>query len=405
MSRSAPTPILFAHYGEPWIRGSEQLLLDLLSYLDPARVQPVVWCNQRPMADAARALGFPTYRSNFATYFDYHCERFRLGQYRALMHQARDLIRRHRIRILHSNSAGPCQWLAPVARDLRLPLLAHLHAPYLRRSRYAFLLHQASLVVGVSPQVIEPFVEDGIDPAKTQVIYNGIDFSRLRPKTGASLRRELGLPHDAVVVVSIGSLIRRKGHDLLIRAFSHLGIERNLRLLIAGDGPEQPNLELLVAELDLTSRVRFLGYSDDVAGICATSDLLALASRMESFGLVLAEAGYFGLPVVATAVGGIPEVVEDGVTGLLVPPEDPQALAAALARLIDDRDYRVRLGRAGKQRVETLFGVERMAENFHQAYDHLDRMPRRRLGWLGASAALGPYLRLIHRPRSHTAHK
>ncbi len=116
MAHSAPTPILFTHYGDRWIRGSEQLLLDLLTHLDPARVRPIVWCNQIAMADTARALGFTTYRSDFEIYFDYQSPRFRLGRYRALMREARDLVREHEIRVLHSNSAGPCQWLAPVAR-------------------------------------------------------------------------------------------------------------------------------------------------------------------------------------------------------------------------------------------------------------------------------------------------
>ncbi len=394
MTRPVPTPILFTHYGDRWIRGSEQLLLDLLTHLDPARVRPIVWCNQIAMADAARALGFTTYRSDFEIYFDYQSPRFRLGRYRALMREARDLVREHEIRVLHSNSAGPCQWLAPVARGARVPLLAHLHIGYLRRSRYAFLLHQAALVVGVSRQVIEPFVDDGMEADKTQVIYNGIDFSRLRRKTSADPRRQLGIAGDATVVSAIGSLIRRKGQDVLIRAFALLSPARNVHLLIVSDGPERANLERLAAELGLQARVQFLGYYDDLAGVYAASNILALASRGDAFGLVLAEAGYHGLPVVATVVGGIPEVVEDGVTGLLVPPDDPPALAAALGRLIDDRGYRERLGHAGKKRVEALFSVERMAANFHETYDRLDRLPRRQLGWLGA-AAVKPYLRLM----------
>ncbi len=397
VTQPAPTPVLFTHYGDPWIRGSEQLLLDLLAHLDPAQVRPIVWCNQVEMADAARALGITTYRSDFEIYFDYEAPRFRLRRYRALMREARGLVRRHQIRVLHSNSAGPCQWLAPVARAARLPLLAHLHTGYLRRSRYVFLLHQASLVVGVSRQVIEPFLNEGMAAAKTQVIYNGIDFSRLQPKTCDDLRRQLSIPDGATIVCAIGSLIRRKGQDILLRAFSLLGPARNIHLLIVGDGPERANLERLVAELGLQPRVQFLGYSNDVGGICAASDIMALASRMDSFGLVLAEAGYLGLPVLATAVGGIPEVIEHGATGLLVPPEHPQALAAALARLIDDRDYRERLGCAGKKRAKALFSVERMAADFHQTYDRLDRMPRNQLGWVGAAAALKPYLRLIDR--------
>ena len=247
------------------------------------------------MAEAARALGFTTYLQRFREFIStINAPGSELGRYRAQMREARDLIRKHEIRVLHSNSAGPCQWLAPVARRARVPLLAHLHIGYLRRSRYAFLLHQAALVVGVSRQVIEPFLDDGMEADKTQVIYNGIDFSRLRPKTSADPRRQLGIANDATVVSAIGSLIRRKGQDVLLRAFSLLGPARNVHLLIVGDGPEQANLERLAAELGLRARVHFLGYSDDIGGICAASNIVALASRRDSFGLVLAEAGYLG---------------------------------------------------------------------------------------------------------------
>lgn len=402
MALVGPTPILFTHYGDAGIRGSEKLLLDLLAHLDPARVRPIVWCNQVEMAEAVRALGCTTYRSEFEFYFDYLCPRFRLSRYRALMCEARGLVRRHAIRVLHSNSAAPCQWLVPVAREARLPLLAHLHARYLRRSRYALLLHHASLVVGVSRQVIEPFIADGLAASRTKVIYNGIDFARLRPKTGADACRPLGIPDGATVISAIGALVELKGQDVLIQALGRLGRGRDIRLLIVGDGPEQPRLERLARELGVRAQVYFFGYCEDIGAIYAASDIFAHASHRDSFGLVLAEAGHFGLPVVATSVGGIPEVVEDGVTGLLVPPGDPEALAAALDRVIDDRDYRDRLGHAGKQRVETLFSVERMVENFHETYDHLDRLPRHRLGWLGAAALMRPYLRLAcgwHRPR------
>ncbi|MGH7046641.1 MAG: glycosyltransferase family 4 protein [Stellaceae bacterium] len=395
MTPPAPTPILFTHYGDPWIRGSERLLLDLLARLDRQRVRPVVWCNAVEMADAVRGLGITTYRSDFEIYFDYLAPRFRPGHYRSLLREAHQLIREHKIRVLHSNSAAPCQWLAPVARRERLPLLAHLHIGYLRRSRYVFLLHQASLVVGVSRQVVEPFLDDGLAADRIDVIYNGIDFARLHRQTDDDPRRRLGIAQDAIVIAAIGSLIQRKGQDVLIRAFGRLDPTRNIQLLIVSDGPERQKLEQLTAELGLQTRIRFLGYYDDLAGVYAAANIVALASRADAFGLVLAEAGYFALPVVATAIGGIPEVVEDGVTGLLVRADDPPALAAALARLIDDRRLREQLGRAGKQRVERLFGVDRMVANFHETYDRLERLPRHRLGWLDAVAGLKPYLRLI----------
>jgi glycosyltransferase involved in cell wall biosynthesis len=123
------------------------------------------------------------------------------------------------------------------------------------------------------------------------------------------------------------------------------------------------------------------------------TDIMALASRADAFGLVLAESGYFGLPTVATRVGGIPEVIEDGVTGLLVPPDDPDALAAALVRLIDDPALRLRFGQAAKARVQALFGVEQMVAAFHATYDTLAGVPRSRLGWFGGGFSARPYFK------------
>ncbi|MDR3532200.1 MAG: glycosyltransferase, partial [Rhodopila sp.] len=299
------------------------------------------------------------------------------------------------IRVLHANGAAPHQWLVPVARATRLPLLAHLHIDYRRRSRFVCLLHQSTLLVGVSRQVTEDFLRDGMAAERTHTIYNGIDFSRLERKGDGTLRHYLGIPQDAVVITAAGSLIRRKGQDVLIRAFATLVPGRDIHLLIAGEGPDRAGYEALTVELGVQSRVHFLGHSGDISSVYQATDIVALASRADAFGLVLAEAGYFFIPAVATAVGGIPEVIEDGVTGLLVPPDDPSALAQALVRLVDDPEQRRALGRAAKARTERMFSVERMVANFHDTYERLARLPHDKLGWLGADLSLGPYLKAI----------
>jgi len=396
----APIPVLFTHYGENWIRGSERGLLDLLTHLDPRRVQPIVWCNGVAMAEAAKAAGFTTYRTEFEFYFDYGSPPFNVQRYWSFVRQGIELVRKHRIRLLHANSAAPSQWLAPVARFLRQPLLAHLHSDYLRRSRYVFLLHQSSLVVGVSRRVVDDFIRDGMDPRRTRVIYNGIDIDRFHPSAKASsgreLRRRLGIAENAVVISGIGSLIHRKGYDILIRAFRALGPVRDAHLLIVSDGPERANLERLAAELDVKRRVHFLGYFDELGAVYNASDITALASRAEAFGAVLAEAGFFAIPTVSTTVGGIPEVVEHEASGLLVPPDDPQSFAAALSRLIDDPSYRLKLGTAAKKRAESTFTVDRLAANFHETYERLVNLPRYRFGWLDAAVNIRPYFRLLH---------
>lgn len=388
-------PVLFTHFGEDWIRGSEVLLLDLLAALDKSKVEPVVWCNGGQMAAAAEAAGYPTYRDDFHFMFDYGSAKPDFRRYLGAVGKCRALCRRHGIAVLHSNSLAPTQWLVPAGIRERIPVLAHLHIDYLRRSRYALLLHAATVIVGVSRQVIDGPQEDGVEAERLRVIYNGIDFSRLVAPAG-DLRQTLGIPASAIVIATTGSLIARKGHDVLIRALAGLPPgPSSPHLMIAGSGDEEKALRQLVEALNLSGRVHFLGNIDYVARVYRAADIFALASRGDAFGLVLAEAGYFGLPAVSTRVGGIPEVVKDGETGLLASADDAPAFSAALARLIADPALRARMGSAARARVEENFGVHRMAAQFEQLYGELAVRPRSQLGWGHALRAVArPYAKL-----------
>ncbi len=396
-----PVPILFIHYGDQWIRGSEQLLLDLLTHLDLDRFRPIVWCNGTKLADAARSAGFTTYQTDFKYYFVEGSPSFRVKQYWSLVRQGISLVREYDIRILHANSAAPSQWLVPVSRITRRPLLVHLHIDYLRRSRFVFLLHQATLVIGVCGHAIKELVKDGMSDA--EVIYNGIDFDRLRSFSEINIRGRLGIGDESVIISAIGSLVKRKGQDVLIKSLKFLKSRSDVRLLVAGDGPERSNFERLTTELDLQNKILFLGYCDrdEISAVYRATDIVALASRAEALSLVIAEAGFFSLPVVASAVGGTPDLVKHEETGLLVPPDQPEAFAAALSRLIDDSAYRVRLGKAAKDRVEKLFSVDHLVANFQTTYERLLQIPRSRLGWIGAGLRIKPYVRLLQ-PAFHT---
>ena len=399
---AAPLPILFTHFGDQWIRGSETLLLDLLTHLDPARFRPIVWCNGIEMAEACRAAGFMTHRTDFAYYFDADSPRFSPRSYAALVREGVALVKQNGVRVLHSNSAAPTQWLLPAARTMRLPLLSHLHIDYLRRSRYALLVHQADLVVGVSAQVLDAPIRDGVPPERTRVIYNGVDFVRLDAKPGTDLRPSLGIKAGTAVIGTAGSLVHRKGQDVLLHAIARLSEGSRARfpmphLIVAGDGPERDVLQRLADELGLSSRVHFIGHIRDMAAFYASIDVFALASRADAFGLVLAEAGYMGKSVVATRVGGIPEVVLDGETGFLVMPEDVEELAATLGRLTMNPALRTQLGQAAHIRAETRFSVQRMVAEFSDTYDQLASISARHLGWAAVPGRIRPYARMFGR--------
>jgi glycosyltransferase involved in cell wall biosynthesis len=391
-----PIPVLFVHYGDDWIRGSETVLLDLLKSLDKKNVRPIVWCNSPSMARASRQAGYTTHRTNFSVAFDYRSAK---GSYRDTWHlirECKDLCSKYEIQVLHANSGAPLQWLVPAGCSLRLPVLGHLHIDYLPRSRYALLFHGASLLVGVSRQAILGPLTDGVSVRRTKVIYNGIDFARLL-EPADNVRHTLGIAENELVVATAGSLIARKGHDILIAAFnSALKKRAGLHLLIMGDGPERSALEKLARDYGIPQYVHFLGQVDDVGSVYKAADIFALASRGDSFGLVLAEAGYVGLPVLATNVGGIPEVVINENTGLLVEPDSIEDFATALNRLIDQPHLRARLGKAAAEHVSRAFTLQKMAHQFEDVYSCLAQMPKPQLGWKGLAEKVSrPYIRLL----------
>lgn len=380
---SKPTPILFTHYGDEWIRGSERCLLDLLAHLDRERFQPVLWCNAETMADEARRIDVPVTRSDFPLLMGWKAPRFDVAGFARLVRQGNALADQHGIALVHANSGAPNQWLNLVARSRRIPLLAHLHSRYPLRDRLSLGLHHVAMAVGVSQPVVDQLLADGMPKERTLVIPNGIDVDRLDAQPRVDLRQELGLGERDFFMVTVGSLIHRKGVDLILEALARLvrsGVPA--RLAIIGDGPERINLRRQVQALGLQERVFFLGERDDVAGLLRGGvDLFVSGAREEVFGLVLAEAGLAGLPVVAPAVGGIPEVVRDGVWGRLVPAENVAALADAITQFQRSPGLAKAMGAAARDHVMRYFTIDRNVRRFEELYTWLLDDPAMAMSW------------------------
>ncbi len=393
---AAPVPILYVHFGENWIRGSERALLDLLANLDRNRFLPHVWTNCEPLASQASTLGLTARVEPFPLLLDHVPPRFDVVSYARLVRTGVRLVREHGILLLHANSGAPTQWLVPVARRMRLPLVTHLHSPYGLRERCAFLLHQATCLVGVSAAILRDLIADGVPPERTRVIHNGVDLKHLARGDARNLRQSLGITPQEVVLTAVGSLIPRKGFDVLLDAMAQLvGRGLPVRVLIVGDGPDLTLLREQARSLGLEGRAHFLRERSDVGAILRdAADVAVAAARSEAFGLSAIEAGAFGLPVVATAVDGVPEVVQDGVTGRLVPPEDPTALAGALEVLVRDPAERRRLGDAGRACVLERFSVARQAAAFSDLYAELLARSRAPGGVKPPALLPGPWVRL-----------
>ncbi|HXT18190.1 MAG TPA: glycosyltransferase [Gemmatimonadaceae bacterium] len=238
-----------------------------------------------------------------------------------------------------------------------------------RREALRWSARRSRAVVGVSAATANELASHlRLSPERVRVVHNGI-----RPRLGDPLavRRELGVTDGEMLVVAIGNLKPVKAHTVLLEALVLLnarGTAPSWRLAIAGTGSEQGRLESLAEQHGVRDRLHLLGYRADVGNILAAADVWAMSSLSEGLPLALIEAMFAGRPVVASNVGGMPEVITNDVNGLLVPPSDAVALADALARLFADPALRERLAAAGKRDAEAQFGIDRMVDAYERLY-------------------------------------
>jgi glycosyltransferase involved in cell wall biosynthesis len=259
-------------------------------------------------------------------------------------------------------------------------------SPTTRRLIVATANRFATAVVAVSGVVGEALIAAGVDPARVVVIPNGVDLERFREWVPpAPIRRELGLPAEAPLVAIFARLAPWKGHPVFLEAAARLiGAGSNAHFLIVGDAAfDDPaygeSLKTRAIELGLEERAHFIGYRRDVPELMAAVDLVVHASVLpEPLGLTPLEAMALGKPVVAVGVGGPCETVVSGETGLLVPPEDPAAMAGAMGRVLEDADLRRRMARAGRRRVEERYSQALLTVAVESLYDRLIA-PRTRL--------------------------
>ncbi|PKG37906.1 glycosyltransferase family 4 protein [Psychromonas sp. Urea-02u-13] len=376
-NRTGTKNILFTHYGDNWIRGSERCLLDLMTNIDTKKYTPILWCNQPIMAQQARALGIKVFCSHFSILLGWQAPRFNVLNFLRLIKEAKQLITTLHIDIVHANSAVPCQWLNIAARQLHVPLLCQIHAIYPLRDRLTFGLYHVSKVVGVSQYVMRPFYQDNLPVSRRQVIPNGIDDKKLSQQALIDLHHGLNISCGTFVIAAVGSLIKRKGMDLIIDALALL-LKKQLpmHLLIIGDGPEKEALTAQIASLGLQQQVTLLGEQDNVMGILrGTVNLFVSGAREEAFGLVFAEASLAGLAIVGPYIGGIPEVVKNNETGLLVSPENSFALSIAIEKLYQSPSLEYRLAKSGQKHILENFTIRHNAQQFEQTYQTLLQTP------------------------------
>jgi glycosyltransferase involved in cell wall biosynthesis len=286
-------------------------------------------------------------------------------------------LRRERIDVVHAHEFAMAVYATAAARALGRRAVATLHghhwlAGHARRGAALRIVHQLGVpLVAVSGE-LAGFVAAAtrLSRERVAVIANGV---RLPPPRGAheiasirhAVRSELGLGANAPLVLAIGNLYAVKDHASLLRAIACVP---GAVVAIAGRGDEEASLRALARAIDVADRVRLLGLRDDVERLLAACDLVAHPSRSEGLPLALLEAMAASRAIVATRVGGIPELVRDGENGLLTPAGDPAALADAIAALLRDPARRAALGAAGRTRVEREFSEDQMAFRYAALY-------------------------------------
>jgi glycosyltransferase involved in cell wall biosynthesis len=232
-------------------------------------------------------------------------------------------------------------------------------------------------LIAVSRSIVRKIADEHRTGAPVRLIYNGVDLQRYDHQGPSTLREEFGMEPGSQIVGVVARLEPEKGHQTLIEAWPHVLREvPDAYLLIVGEGSRRDFLEQWAAAHKVAHRVIFTGRRDDVPAVTAALDVAVLPSWREAQGLSILEAMALSRPVVASDVGGIPEMIEDGVTGLLVEHDNPVALAGAIIRLLRDRAFASQIARAGHDLAHERFCVELMVKAIEEIYDEGARAVR-----------------------------
>lgn len=353
------------------IGGTERQVANLVVRIDPSRFELHLGCLSqsgellqeleslqvpRPEFQISRLYGWSTW-----------CQAKRLAEY----------IKAHNIQIVHSYGFYANIFAIPAARLARAVVVASIRdtgevlTPMQRRVQKA-ICRLADCVLVNAEAIRSALIHQGYGTSNIEVIRNGIALGTFEGKSRAGVRNALGIGESDRLILVSSRLNRMKGIEYFLEAASAVSRKiREAKFLIVGDGADRAPLEKRASELKLNDRVVFTGFRTDVPDLLSEASLSVLPSLSEGLSNSLLESMASGVPVVATSVGGNPEVVEDGVTGILVPPRDPEALAVAMTRILADQSLASRFGEAGKKRVATLYSIERNVRETEQLYESL----------------------------------
>jgi glycosyltransferase involved in cell wall biosynthesis len=361
--------------------GAETTARDIAQGLDPDRFRSTLCVTRweplpefQPALDELRAAGVEFIGMERKSKSD-------LAPWRKLAAHMRE----NQVDVLHSHKFGSNVWGALLAPRIPVPVfVAHEHTWSYSGNRMRVFLdrrliaRRADAFIAVSEEDRRRMIEvEKIAPSKTRFIASGIVDPPVSSADPASVRRELGIGNEAPVIGVVATLRSQKALDVLLRATAllHRDFPELTVLVAGGEDPKEPGeqerLEEVMRDLGIADSVRFLGRRDDVPDLVAAMDIGVLSSDYEGCPLSVMEYMEAGKPVVATAVGGLTDLVAEGVTGLLVPPQDPAAFAEAVSALLRDGARAKKMGAAGRERRRDRFDVRRTIDQVEALYEEL----------------------------------
>ncbi len=368
-TRAAPIRVLYA-IGQLSTGGAELQLIQLATHLDRARFTPIVCSLSECVPHAAQLRAEGIQVITLPRKMDPDLTRlWRLPQ----------VLRRYRPDLIHSYLFVANAWARLAGRLLSLPVVISERNTLTQKGRGHRIVDRAlagwaTLLIANSRAGAQlAIARREIAPDRVVTIHNGIALERFaHTRDGREVRKEFGLgPSDPLVGV-VARLAPQKGHHTLLQAMARV-VESlpSARLLCVGDGPLRDELRREASRLGLERTALFVGQRADIPDLVAAMDVVVLNSEWEGLPNAIVEAMAASRPVVATRVGGIPEIVVDGDTGLLVPPADPTAVAGALLTLLREPEMAAAMGRRGRARVEEHFSLERMVADTEAIYERL----------------------------------
>ncbi len=364
--------------------GARISLIELLIHLDRTRYRPIVVCpKQGPLTDRLVQIDV-----------DYRIVRFgnwRKGKHWILVPFAlRSLVklcRQEHVELWHSNEFWSFPYAYLTARFLGLPAISHFRCSRPKEQlpawkMRAYLMHRADRIIAVSESQRAIFSDIPEVHDRFMVIPNGLDVTKFQPTDPGRFRKSCGIAEDAFLVGMVGPVSEHKGVEEFLRAAAII-LKQHPSTRFAIVGPDRPRsftirMQSLVSELGIADRVIFTGFRHDIPNVMADLDLLVTPSRVEAFGRVLLEAMAIGTPIVASRVGGIPEIVSSEELGLLVPPRDAAGFAEAILRMLNDESFRKHLAANARLHVENEYSIQAHSRRVEAVYEQFLEQPRSR---------------------------